>query len=157
MRVRLLVAAFMAIAAILLAGCADSDPGVLADVGQGAGTDQVAQSVTTSLAPQTESSSTTTSPASDPDDDGFNPFGGNDPEDRLMPEVVCMGLQEAQDEIQDHGVFYSKSVDATGADRMQILDRNWVVVEQEPAPGTPIGEGDAILHVVKYSETDACK
>lgn len=89
-------------------------------------------------------------------DDGLNLLGGDDPEDRLMPDVVCMGLQRAQDEIQDHGVFGSKSSDATGAGRRQIWDRNWIVVDQDPAPGEPIGEFDATLFVVKNDEQHPC-
>jgi hypothetical protein len=90
------------------------------------------------------------------DADGANPLGGDSPEDRLMPDVICMNLQEAQDEIQDHGVFLSGSVDATGQGRRQIIDSNWVVVDQSPAAGSPIGEGDAELSVVKYGETNDC-
>ncbi|MCX5045528.1 hypothetical protein OG921_20390 [Aldersonia sp. NBC_00410] len=74
----------------------------------------------------------------------------------LMPAVVCMNLQSAQDTIQAAGVFYSRSEDATGAGRMQISDRNWVVVGQRPDPGTPIGEGDAMLSVVKIGERGDC-
>jgi hypothetical protein len=85
-------------------------------------------------------------------DDGLNPFGGDSPEDRLMPSVICMNLQEAQDEIQDHGVFFSHSEDATGEGRRQLWDRNWQVIDQSPAPGEPIGEGDAVLYVVKYDD-----
>lgn len=95
-----------------------------------------------------ESPATTAAPA----DDGLNPFGGNAPEDSLMPSVVCMNLQEAQDEIQDHGVFFSHSEDATGDDRWQINDSNWLVVAQDPEAGAPIGEGDATLFVVKYDD-----
>ncbi len=73
-----------------------------------------------------------------------------------MPAVVCMILQAAQDLIQEHGVFYSRSQDATGQGRMQINDRNWIVVAQDPAPGTPITEGDAILSVVKLEEPNSC-
>ena len=94
--------------------------------------------------------------ADDGSDDGVNPFGGDAPEDGLMPDVVCRSLQDAQDEIQDHGVFLSRSEDATGEGRRQLWDRNWVVVAQDPAPGTPIGEGDALLSVVKHDETDDC-
>ena len=75
----------------------------------------------------------------------------------LMPDVVCMGLQDAQDRIQaEAGVFYSRSVDATGQGRSQIVDANWIVVDQTPAPGTPIGEGDAVLSVVKLDEPNDC-
>ena len=90
------------------------------------------------------------------DTDGANPLGGNSPEDQLMPDVICMNLQDAQDEIQDHGVFFSGSVDATGQGRSQVIDSNWVVVDQSPGPGSPIGEGDAELSVVKYGETTDC-
>ena len=89
-------------------------------------------------------------------DDGLNPLGGNSPEDRRMPDVICMNLQAAQDEIQDHGVFFSKSVDATGNGRRQILDRNWIVVDQDPKAGEKIGEGDAVLSVVKTDEPNDC-
>lgn len=91
-------------------------------------------------------------PAPAQPENGANPLGGNSPEDQLMPSLVCMNLQEAQDEIQDHGVFLSRSEDATGQDRMQINDSNWLVVAQDPAAGTAIGEGDAVLYVVKYDD-----
>jgi len=73
-----------------------------------------------------------------------------------MPDVTCLNLQDAQDRIQDAGVFFSRSVDATGVGRNQIMDRNWVVVSQEPGPGTQIGERDAVLFVVKYGEPGDC-
>lgn len=70
-----------------------------------------------------------------------------------MPDVVCMNLQEAQDEIQDHGVLFSRSEDATGKDRMQLIDSNWIVVKQSPKPGTLIAEGDPLLSAVKIGES----
>ena len=84
---------------------------------------------------------------------GDNPLGGNAPEDFLMPNVVCMNLHEAQDEIQDHGVFYSRSKDASGRNRSQFIDSNWIVIKQSPAPGKKIGEGDAMLSAVKIGES----
>jgi hypothetical protein len=39
---------------------------------------------------------------------------------------------------------------------MQVVDSNWVVVGQSPSPGTPIGDGDAVLDVVKYGEPGSC-
>jgi hypothetical protein len=74
----------------------------------------------------------------------------------LMPDVICLDLQEAQDLIQESGVFFSRSVDATGEGRKQIMDRNWVVVGQTPAAGAPIGEGEAELAVVKDDEPSIC-
>lgn len=74
----------------------------------------------------------------------------------LMPPVVCMNLQAAQNLIQDAGVFFSRSEDASGAGRMQVNDSNWIVVDQTPAVGMPIEEGDAVLSVVKLSEPNNC-
>nr|WP_296779114.1 hypothetical protein [Rhodococcus sp. (in: high G+C Gram-positive bacteria)] len=74
----------------------------------------------------------------------------------LMPPVVCMNLQAAQNLIQDAGVFFSRSEDATGASRMQVNDSNWIVVGQAPGVGVPIGEGDAVLSVVKVDEPNNC-
>ena len=107
----------------------------------------VPETTSSTAAPTTIATSTTL------DSDGANPLGGNSPEDFLMPDVLCMNLQEAQDEIQDRGVFFSRSEDATGAGRAQLFDRNWVVVEQQPAPGQPITEGEALLKVVKIGES----
>ncbi|WP_245717626.1 PASTA domain-containing protein [Nocardia jejuensis] len=75
----------------------------------------------------------------------------------IMPDVVCANLQDAQNTIQKAGVFYSRSKDATGAGRMQVMDRNWIVVAQSPAPGTPFTEGEAVLSVVKYGEPNQCR
>jgi PASTA domain len=69
-----------------------------------------------------------------------------------MPDVVGMNLQAAQDKIQETGIFFSRSEDATGAGRMQINDSNWTVVAQSPAAGELIGEGDALLSVVKNTD-----
>ena len=86
-------------------------------------------------------------------DKGVNPLGGSAPEDFLMPNVVCMNLQAAQDLIQDHGVLLSRSKDASGRNRSQLIDRNWIVIKQTPAPGKKIGEGDAMLSAVKIGES----
>jgi hypothetical protein len=73
-----------------------------------------------------------------------------------MPDVVCMDLQRAQDTIQAAGVFFSRSHDATGLNRWQLVDSNWQVVAQSPAPGTSFGEGEAMLDVVKFGEPGSC-
>lgn len=78
------------------------------------------------------------------------------PASAIMPAVTCMILQTAQDVIQEAGVFFSRSDDATGAGRMQVMDRNWVVVAQTPAAGEPVGEAEAILSVVKIGEPGDC-
>lgn len=71
-----------------------------------------------------------------------------------MPNVVCMDLQSAQDLIQDQGVFLSKSEDASGQGRRQVIDSNWVVVSQNIEVGAPIDEGEVVLSVLKEDELD---
>jgi hypothetical protein len=124
----------------------------------GAGDDSTTTASNPTLSPGTSTSGTTLTPDTKPsqstdDPTELNLAGGNDPEDFLMPNVVCMNLQEAQDEIQDHGVFLSRSVDLTGQNRSQLIDSNWIVLEQTPAPGTKVAEGEAVLGVVKIDES----
>jgi hypothetical protein len=138
-----LVAQF-GVALVFVVGCTSSDDA------DSSSTSPAASETTTSSDLVSESS--TTSVTSTESTTELNIAGGNDPEDGLMPDVLCMTLQEAQDEIQDHGVFFSRSEDATGQDRMQLMDSNWIVIGQTPEVGTPIGEGDAVLSVVKIGE-----
>lgn len=137
-------------------------PGPGNQASQGDGSTPVTAVVITVTTPQgsvpvviTRPATTAGSVITEPDE-GSNPFGGQAPEDKLMPDVVCMDLQAAQNEIQDHGVFFSRSEDASGQGRRQLWDRNWIVVDQKPAPGEPIGEGDALLFVVKDGEPNNC-
>lgn len=70
----------------------------------------------------------------------------------VMPDVVCMELQAAQDTLQEAGFYLLSSKDALG-DRHQILDRDWVVIGQSSAPGKitlPLAK--ITLTVVKYGE-----
>ncbi|MFI6812757.1 PASTA domain-containing protein [Nonomuraea sp. NPDC050328] len=53
----------------------------------------------------------------------------------VMPNVVGMNLQEAQDFLQEKGFFLIRDRDATGKSRFQMWDRNWVVTRQAPAAG----------------------
>ena len=64
-----------------------------------------------------------------------------------MPNLVGANLQEAQDAIQaltGNAIFFTKSHDATGAGRHQILDRDWRVCTQNVQPGTKITAETAI-------------
>jgi|ThiBiot_300_biof_2_1041535.scaffolds.fasta_scaffold05305_2 hypothetical protein len=59
----------------------------------------------------------------------------------VMPDLVGSGLQDAQDAIQkltSYGIAITKSHDATGAGRRQILDRDWKVCDQSVKAGTTI-------------------
>ena len=61
-----------------------------------------------------------------------------------MPDVIGMDLQSAQDRVQaELDILFSDSHEV-GGDRIQVIDSNWTVVEQTPAPGTPVDEDTAI-------------
>jgi hypothetical protein len=58
-----------------------------------------------------------------------------------MPDLVGRNLQDAQDAIQaltGNAIFFTKSHDATGRGRHQILDRDWKVCGQNVKPGATI-------------------
>jgi hypothetical protein len=54
----------------------------------------------------------------------------------VVPNVVGVNHQLAQDTMQAAGFYYLTEEDATGKDRLLIIDRDWVVVSQTPAGGT---------------------
>ena len=55
--------------------------------------------------------------------------------------------------LPDEPLTRSDSRDATGRNRTQIIDSNWLVVGQTPAPGTSLASGDIpMLDVVKFGE-----
>ena len=69
--------------------------------------------------------------------------------ERLMFDATCMDLQLAQDTVQaELNIFFSSSEDATGRDRMQVLDRNWIVLDQTPPPGSPVTDDAEISFIV---------
>jgi len=72
----------------------------------------------------------------------------------VMVDVLCLNLQDAQNLIQDQGVFLSRSNDASGQDRNQIYDRNWIVVGQNIPVGSAIGENEIVLSVLRNSEIE---
>lgn len=72
----------------------------------------------------------------------------------VMPAVEGMVLQDAQDTLQALGSFLLDQQDASGMDRMQIDDSNWVVCSQDPAAGTESQLGAVVvLASVKLDET----
>ncbi|SHM63329.1 PASTA domain-containing protein [Cryptosporangium aurantiacum] len=80
------------------------------------------------------------------------------PSDGVIPDVVCRDLQSAQDALQAAGFYVLASVDGSGQGRRQLVDRNWVVVEQSVAAGSrPARSTRVLLTVVKIGEpTDRC-
>ena len=77
-----------------------------------------------------------------------------------MPEIKCgMDLQEAQNLVQKvtgEPLFFSRSEDATGQGRSQLVDRNWTVIRSTPPAGTPIKSRDPLFFVEKDSEFKGC-
>jgi beta-lactam-binding protein with PASTA domain len=75
----------------------------------------------------------------------------------VMPDLVGVNLQDAQNAIQsltDFGIAITTSTDATGAGRSQLLDRNWTVCSQNVAPGESITADTAIdFAVVQLDES----
>ena len=71
----------------------------------------------------------------------------------VVPDVVCMDLQAAQDSLQAAGFYNLGSEDGSGEGRMQILDRDWVVIAQSVDAGsTPSPLKRIVLASVKYGE-----
>lgn len=74
-----------------------------------------------------------------------------------MPDFRGVNLQDAQDQVQELGVFFSRSHDLLGT-RSQVLDGNWQVCGQTPAAGTRIAgpaedwEGKIDFGAVKLNE-----
>ncbi|MFT4086554.1 MAG: hypothetical protein QM658_05270 [Gordonia sp. (in: high G+C Gram-positive bacteria)] len=125
--------------------CGSSD-----DDGSGVVTKTVHVDPTTSSSTRTTTTSASTSTSTSVEKRG--PLGRT----AIMPDVMCMNLQEAQNKIQKAGVFFSRSQDGTGKARRQLYDRNWLVVLQHPEPGATVTEGEAVLTVVKYGEPNNC-
>jgi len=72
-----------------------------------------------------------------------------------MPDTTGIVLQDAQDQLQTLGVFYSTSHDELGV-RHQVLDRDWQVCSQNVAAGQQVtgdAEGQIDFGVVKLSES----
>jgi beta-lactam-binding protein with PASTA domain len=71
----------------------------------------------------------------------------------VVPKVVCLDLQAAQEALRAAGFYYLTSSDATGQNRQQVVDRNWVVVAQSAAPGSSPDQTTKIdLSTVKLGE-----
>lgn len=66
-----------------------------------------------------------------------------------VPNGVGKNYQEAQDLWRAAGLAVGVATDATGANRLPILDLNWVVLEQDIAPGTVVDEYTVITATVK--------
>jgi hypothetical protein len=75
-----------------------------------------------------------------------------------MPNMVGVNLQEAQDGIQaltGSKIFFTKSHDASGRARHQILDRDWKVCGQNVKPGATITP-DTLIDFAAVKLAESC-
>jgi hypothetical protein len=63
----------------------------------------------------------------------------------VVPNVVGVNHQLAQDTMQAAGFYFLTEEDASGQGRLLLNDRNWVVVSQSPAGGTTAALDTKIL------------
>ncbi|AWS48732.1 hypothetical protein DKM19_26940 [Streptosporangium sp. 'caverna'] len=72
---------------------------------------------------------------------------------KTLPNVVGLNLQDGQNAMQTAGFSLLDDKDATGQNRFQILDRNWVITEQDPAAGQEASTDTKVtLYAKKYGE-----
>jgi PASTA domain len=68
--------------------------------------------------------------------------GGGDA--AVVPDLVGLDHQLAQDTLQAEGFYLIDETDCSGEDRLLLWDRNWIVVEQDPPGGTNTSVDDTI-------------
>jgi PASTA domain len=153
-KTRLWFALFAACALCLsVAACGSTSGGtttVVTVVKQAPASDS-SSSDTGSSASEDSSAASDSSSKSEVSDDGT---GGHPSGNKItVPNEVGKNHQAAQDDLQAHGLYNLSEEDATGQGRMLILDRNWHVVSQDPAPGTKVNEDATItLRSKKYTD-----
>ncbi|MEV4351827.1 PASTA domain-containing protein [Actinoplanes sp. NPDC049596] len=70
-----------------------------------------------------------------------------------VPNGVGLDYQSAQDRWRAAGLHVAPAVDATGANRLPVIDANWVVVSQNLKAGTTVAADSFITATVKkYSD-----
>ncbi|WP_328846132.1 PASTA domain-containing protein [Streptomyces sp. NBC_00258] len=128
-----------AIVMLALTGCAAEDTGTSTD------SDPAPKAPATSQTSDTKKDSDTATEDA--------PAAEKKPETASLPNVVGKDLQAAQDEAQAAGFYALDDQDASGQNRLQVLDRNWTVCKQEPAAGTHPTDTPVVLYAVKDTET----
>jgi hypothetical protein len=123
----------LGVAALLLTGCGEDqnsqDGGVSTTTSSTVATTTTASTATTEPPTTAPAISTPTTSA---------------PAKIAIPDVVGKDLQLAQDTLQAAGFYHLTSHDSTGQNRLQVLDRNWVVTDQTPAAGTRVAADQLI-------------
>jgi hypothetical protein len=71
-----------------------------------------------------------------------------------VPRGVGLDYQSAQDLWRAAGLHVAPAKDATGANRIPVIDSNWVVVSQDPKAGSMADAGTFITATVKKDSDD---
>lgn len=66
-----------------------------------------------------------------------------------VPNGVGMNYQQAQDLWRGAGLHVAPAIDGTGANRLPVIDSNWVVLSQNPPAGAVVDRGSFITATVK--------
>lgn len=124
----------------------------------GCGSEDDVQVKTVTVERTVEAAATQSKPASS--DDGSEPAADEGGQEASVPErsdadggddgirvpsVVGKDHQLAQDTMQAAGLYNLAEEDASGQDRMLLIDRNWTVVSQTPSAGTRVSEDKTIV------------
>jgi hypothetical protein len=67
----------------------------------------------------------------------------------VVPNGVGLDYQSAQDLWRAAGLHVAPAIDALGANRLPIIDSNWLVLAQDPEAGTVVPNGSFITATVK--------
>lgn len=132
--------------ALILAGCgsADSEPETTETVYVTVPADPPSDEQEAPTEPEAEAEGgarETAAAESSPEE----PSKAEQPEAGVVPDVVGLDHQLAQDTMQAAGYYNLSEEDATGQGRMLLYDRNWEVVEQSPAAGTEASPDTTII------------
>lgn len=71
-----------------------------------------------------------------------------------VPRGVGLDYQSAQDLWRAAGLHVAPAKDATGANRIPVIDSNWIVMSQDPKAGTMVETGSFITATVKKDSDD---
>lgn len=134
----------LAICAVLVAGCSEGDDGGAAEtttvvtvIKEVAAEPEPAAEAEPEPEPEPEKSTASTKRKKD---SGSSSSSGC----IRVPDVEGEDHQLAQDTMQAAGLYMLEEEDATGQGRMLLWDRNWTVVEQDPAAGACVSDDTTI-------------
>ncbi|MFJ1869953.1 PASTA domain-containing protein [Streptomyces chartreusis] len=146
MRIRIIAAGLAAAALLTLTACegtsdtSSSKPDTTAE--------------DTSSQPKQDTAEATEAATDEPTETPAEDAGaGAEAESATLPNLVGQDLQAAQDAAQAAGFYVLDDQDASGQERLQVFDRNWVVCSQKPAAGTHPTDTAVTLYAVKDNET----